>query len=45
VDAAGLGDPVSIRRVSPGPSPFEDGAFDAVFGKDSMIHIPDKGAL
>ena len=43
--AAGLADRVSIRLVSPGPFPFEDGAFDVVFSKDSMIHIPDKQAL
>ena len=42
VEAAGLTDRVSIRKVSPGPFPFEDGAFDVVFSKDSMIHIPDK---
>ena len=45
VDAAGLADRVSIRMVSAGPFPFEDGAFDVVFSKDSMIHIPDKRAL
>lgn len=45
VEAAGLADRVSIRMVSPGPLPFEDGAFDVVFSKDSMIHIPDKRAL
>lgn len=45
VEAAGLADHVSIRMVSPGPFPFEDGAFDVVFSKDSMIHVPDKCAL
>ena len=45
VAAAGLADRVSIRRVSPGPFPFEDAAFDVVFSKDSMIHIPDKRSL
>ena len=45
VAAAGLADRVSIRKVSPGPFPFEDGVFDVVFSKDSMIHIPDKRAL
>ena len=45
MEAARLADRVSIRRVSPGPFPFEDGAFDVVFSKDSMIHIPDKRAL
>ena len=45
VEAAGLADRVSIRRVRPGPLPFADGSFDVVFSKDSMIHIPDKPAL
>ena len=45
VEAAGLADRVSIRMVAPGPFPFEDAAFDVVFSKDSMIHIPDKPAL
>lgn len=45
VEAAGLAGRVSIRKVSPGPFPFEDGVFDVVFSKDSMIHIPDKRAL
>ena len=45
VEAAGLADRISISIVSPGPFPFEDGAFDVVFSKDSMIHIPDKRAL
>ena len=45
VEAAGMADRISIRKVSPGPLPFEAGAFDVVFSKDSMIHIPDKRAL
>ena len=45
VEAAELADRISIRRVSPGPFPFDDGSFDVVFSKDSMIHIPDKPAL
>ena len=45
VAAAGLADRILIRLVSPGPLPFEDGSFDGVFSKDSMIHIPDKRAL
>ena len=45
VSAAGMSDRISIRKVSPGPFPFEDGVFDVVFSKDSMIHIPDKPAL
>ena len=34
-----------IQKVTPGPFPFADGAFDIVFSKDSIIHIPDKAAL
>ena len=45
VAAAGLSDRIAIREVTPGPFPFDDGAFDIVFSKDSMIHIPDKRAL
>ena len=45
VEAAGLSHRISIRKVSPGPFPFDDGAFDVVFSKDSMIHIPEKPAL
>ena len=46
VEAAGMADDrVSIRKVRPGPFPFEDDSFDVVFSKDSMIHIPDKRAL
>ena len=41
----GLSDRLSFRLVEPGPLPFPDAGFDAVFSKDSMIHIPDKAAL
>jgi phosphoethanolamine N-methyltransferase len=42
---AGFADRITIRLVEPGPFPFSDASFDAVFSKDSMIHIPDKQAL
>ena len=42
---AGLSGKISIELVSPGQLPFEDGSFDVVFSKDSIIHIPDKSAL
>ncbi len=42
---AGLGDRIMITQVSAGPLPFDAGSFDAVFSKDSIIHIPDKEAL
>lgn len=41
-DLAGRVEP---RLVEPGPLPFEDGTFDLVFSKDSIIHVPDKAAL
>ncbi len=44
-EAAGLSDRVEIVQVEPGPLPFHDGAFDLVFSKDSIVHIPDKEAL
>ena len=39
---AGLGDRIEIQLVEPGPLPFDEGFFDVVFSKDSIIHIPDK---
>lgn len=44
-DNRGLADRLSFQLVEPGPLPFPDRAFDVVFSKDSMIHIPDKTAL
>jgi phosphoethanolamine N-methyltransferase len=29
----------------PGPLPFADAAFDVVFSKDALLHVPDKDAL
>ena len=43
--AAGLSEKISIELVSPGQLPFENGSFEVVFSKDSIIHIPDKSAL
>jgi SAM-dependent methyltransferase len=45
VDGAGLSDRIEIQIVDPGPLPFAEGAFDVVFSKDSIVHIPDKEAL
>lgn len=45
VGAAGLSDRIELRLVEPGPLPFDDGAFDVAFSKDSIIHVPDKPAL
>ena len=41
----GLQDRVFLKRVEPGPLPFDDESFDVVFSKDAIIHIHDKGAL
>jgi ubiquinone/menaquinone biosynthesis C-methylase UbiE len=41
----GLSARIAFQRVEPGPLPFADASFDAVFSKDSMIHIPGKRAL
>ncbi len=45
VAAAGLSDRIELRLVEPGPLPFGADAFDLVFSKDSIIHIPDKTKL
>lgn len=44
-EKAGVADRVMIVEVEPGPLPFKAGAFDLVFSKDSIVHIPDKAAL
>ena len=44
-ECAGLEEAVDLRLVEPRPLPFDDAAFDVVFSKDSLIHIPDKLAL
>lgn len=45
VQRHGLSDRVVLKRVEPGPLPFEDETFDIVFSKDAIIHISDTGAL
>ncbi len=45
VRRAGVGERVELQLVEPGPLPFEDGSFDVVFSKDSIIHVADKPAL
>ena len=42
--AAGLERRVRFRLVDPGPLPFDEGAYDMVFSKDAIVHIPDKAA-
>jgi ubiquinone/menaquinone biosynthesis C-methylase UbiE len=41
----GLAARTAFVKVEPGPLPFSDATFDAVFSKDAMIHVPDKEAL
>ena len=45
IDGRGLSDRISFELVVPGPLPFPDASFDAIFSKDAMVHIPDKAAL
>ncbi len=45
INAAGVSDRIELQIVSPGPLPFDAELFDAVFSKDSMVHIVDKPAL
>jgi phosphoethanolamine N-methyltransferase len=41
----GLADRTSFIRVFLGPLGCPDGAFDIVFSKDAIVHVPDKHAL
>jgi SAM-dependent methyltransferase len=40
----GLADRTTFLAVTPGPLPFDDGAFDVVFIKDVVSHVADKTA-
>ncbi|MCB1378496.1 MAG: methyltransferase domain-containing protein [Alphaproteobacteria bacterium] len=42
---ADLEDRLRFDLVEPGPLPYADASFDAVFSKDAMVHIPDKAAF
>lgn len=44
-EAAGVAALVSFVQSPPGPLPFLDAAFDLVFSKDALLHVPDKDAL
>ena len=44
-ESAGVSASTEFLRVDPGPFPFDDGRFDFVISKDSIIHIADKAAL
>ncbi|MER9331683.1 class I SAM-dependent methyltransferase [Mesorhizobium sp. M0488] len=43
--ARGLSDRVRFIQAPPGRLPFTDHAFDVVFSKDALLHVPDKDAL
>lgn len=45
IDAADLAGRIGVVKVAPGPLPFPPAAFDVVFSKDSIVHIPDKHVL
>jgi SAM-dependent methyltransferase len=41
----GLQDRIRYQPIVPGPLPFADGSFDAVFSKDALLHVADKPTL
>jgi len=43
--ARGVSARTRFVEAEPGPLPFEDAAFDAVFSKDALLHVADKEAL
>lgn len=45
VAARGLAHRIGFAKVAPGPLPLPPQAFDVVFSKDSIVHIPDKHEL
>lgn len=45
IEQNGLTDRVDFRQVDPGPLPFDDGSFDAIFSKDAIVHVSDKQGL
>jgi phosphoethanolamine N-methyltransferase len=45
VERADLAGRIDIVLVHPGPLPFAEASFDAVFSKDSIVHIADKETM
>jgi SAM-dependent methyltransferase len=45
IETAGLAERIKGQAVEGGPLPFAAASFDVVFSKDSLVQIPDKGAL
>lgn len=45
IAAEGLAGCIGFVKTTPGPLPFPPNIFDAVFSKDSLVHIPDKYPL
>ncbi len=45
VRKGGLEARIRFDLAEPGPLPYAEASFDAVFSKDAMVHIPDKAAL
>lgn len=45
VEARGLTQRIGFAKIAPGPLPIPPEAFDIVFSKDAIVHIPDKQAL
>lgn len=41
----GLAHRLNFVLGAPGPLPFDDSSFDAVFSKDAIIHVADKAAI
>ena len=41
----GLADRIRYHLIAPGPLPFADASFDAVFSKDALVHVRDKPAI
>jgi SAM-dependent methyltransferase len=45
IATAGLAGRIQGQAVEGGPLPFGAASFDVIFSKDSLVQIPDKGAL